>query len=62
MEKIFSNPVYGAAFAALTSNGNVVAWSEGNFGGDNSAVQEQLVNTLTIFSLPGSFAALIPDE
>lgn len=46
------------AFAALRSDGQVVAWGKDLYGGDASDVQDQLVNVREVFSSQSSFAAL----
>ena len=34
----------GQAFAAILADGSVATWGDASFGGDSSAVQEQLAN------------------
>ena len=43
VQHIFSNPV---AFAALRGDGVIVTWGHSAWGGDSSAVHEQLVSGL----------------
>jgi hypothetical protein len=59
--QIFST---GSAFAALRSDGSVVTWGDGYYGGDSSAVAGQLDGTVDvkqIFSTDYAFAALRAD-
>jgi alpha-tubulin suppressor-like RCC1 family protein len=49
------------AFAALTADGSVVTWGHNSWGGDSSAVQDELVNVEQIFSNSYAFAALKTD-
>ena len=46
------------AFAAIRSNGRVVTWGDAEYGGDSSAVANQLTRVTQIFSTGGAFAAL----
>ena len=46
------------AFAALKSNGTVVAWGDSGYGGDSRSVHAQLVDVQTIYSTGGACAAL----
>ena len=47
------------AFAVIQSDGGVVTW--GVFGGDSSAVQEQLRNVQAIQATRGAFATILVD-
>ena len=46
------------AFAAVTSEGGVVAWGDADFGGDCRAVADHLVDVVAIQSTGAAFAAL----
>eukprot|EP00439_Symbiodinium_sp_Y106_P023672 s736_g2.t3 len=50
-----------SAFAVIRSDGTVVAWGNPHFGGDCSAVQEQLQHVQSIQAALGAFAALRAD-
>ena len=54
--EIYSNP---AAFAALKTDGSVVTWGDGDYGGNSSAVE--LTNVAEIYSNNYAFAALKTD-
>ena len=49
------------AFAALRSDGEVVAWGRDLYGGDASSVQKDLMNIKEVYSSQSSFAALRSD-
>ena len=53
----------GFAFAALLGDGDgsVVTWRSEKFGGDSSAVQDQLKNVQQIQASGGAFAAILGD-
>eukprot|EP00435_Cladocopium_sp_Y103_P008843 s1486_g2.t1 len=51
-----------AAFAALLSNGSVVAWGNPCFGGDSSPVQQQLQSVQRAYANGYAFAAIMPDS
>ncbi|OLP94845.1 hypothetical protein AK812_SmicGene23079 [Symbiodinium microadriaticum] len=51
----------GGAFAAIRSDGSVVTWRHAGFGGDSSAVQEQLRHVQQIQASHGAFAAIRSD-
>ena len=46
------------AFAALKTDGSVVAWGQGRYGGDCDKVQEQLEGVWSIHSTPTAFRAV----
>ena len=50
-----------AAFAAILSDGTVVAWGFEACGGDSSSVQDQLKNVLQIQATTCAFAAILED-
>ena len=51
------------AFAALKTDGTVVTWGQADYGGNSSAVEDDLVNVQKIVSTfwGGAFAALRTD-
>ena len=49
------------AFAAILEDRSVVTWGNKNFGGDSSAVQDQLKGVLQIQATSQAFAALLED-
>ena len=49
------------AFAAILADGPVVTWGDARFGGDSSAVQDQLKHVQHIQSSPTAFAAIPAD-
>jgi hypothetical protein len=50
------------AFAAIRSDGSVITWGDGAYGGDSSGVADQLSSGVTqIFSTGSAFAALKAD-
>ena len=49
------------AFAAILGDGSVVTWGGPGFGGDSSAVQEQLRDVQQIQASSGAFAAILGD-
>ena len=52
----------GGAFAAILTDGSVVAWGLPAYGGDSSAVQDQLKNVQQIQATGGgAFAAILAD-
>ena len=53
--------MFGAAFAAILANGSVVTWGDVDYGGDSSAVQDQLTNVKQIQASCGAFAAILGD-
>ena len=55
--KIFST---GRAFAALKTDGSVVTWGKGNYGGDSSGV-DLSSGVVNVFSTAWAFAALKSD-
>ena len=48
-------------FAAVLSNGSVITWGSPEYGGDRSAVQDQLVHVQEIQSANSAFAAIRTD-
>ena len=57
--EVFSNE---RAFAALKSDGSVVTWGRGAYGGDSSAVSSDLASgVVEVFASEGAFAALKAD-
>ena len=50
------------AFAAILSDGSVVAWGNEEDGGDSRAVQDQLKGVQQIQASVGAFAAILTDE
>ena len=58
MKHIQANP---HAFAALRGDGSVVTWGHLHYGGDSSAVQEQLQGVKQIQAASCSFAAIKAD-
>ena len=48
-------------FAAITSDGGVVSWGDGIWGGDSTAVQDQLENISQIQASGSAFAAITSD-
>ena len=50
------------AFAAILADGSVVIWGCGDFGGDSSAVQDQLRVVQQIQARNHAFAAILADE
>eukprot|EP00435_Cladocopium_sp_Y103_P072223 s127_g39.t1 len=54
--------VHGGAFALWCCGGNqIVAWGSPNYGGDSSAVQDQLRNVQQVQGTFGAFAAILAD-
>ena len=51
----------GAAFAAILGDGSVVTWDHAEYGGDSSAVQDQLQNVQQIQATRNAFAAILGD-
>ena len=49
------------AFAAILGDGSVVSWGSASFGGDSSAVQDQLWDVRQIQATRSAFAALLGD-
>ncbi|OLP99102.1 Heterogeneous nuclear ribonucleoprotein A/B [Symbiodinium microadriaticum] len=49
------------AFVALTSRGKVATWGHPAYGGDSSAVQDQLYDILEVHASSGAFAAVRAD-
>eukprot|EP00913_Durusdinium_trenchii_P024848 g23322.t2 len=49
------------AFAAILEDGGVVTWGNPEYGGDSSAVREELINVRGICSTEDAFAALLAD-
>ena len=49
------------AFAAILSDGTVVAWGDAHNGGDSSAVKDQLTNVQQIQASSFAFAAILSD-
>ena len=49
------------AFAAILDDGSVVTWGHAEYGGDSSAVQDQLHNVRQIQSSEDAFAAILSD-
>ncbi|OLQ01462.1 hypothetical protein AK812_SmicGene15784 [Symbiodinium microadriaticum] len=49
------------AFAAILGDGSVVTWGKATFGGDSSAVQEQLRDVQQIHASDNVFAAILGD-
>ena len=50
-----------AAFAVVVGDGSIVTWGSARWGGDSSAVQEQLKNVQQIEASRGAFAAILAD-
>ena len=50
------------AFAAILADGSVVTWGSPDYGGDCSAVQDQLRNVQRIQATDRAFAAILADE
>ena len=50
------------AFAAILADGSVVTWGHEDFGGDSSAVQDQLKGVEQIQATSEVFAAILADE
>ena len=55
-------PATAQACAAILDYGFVVTWGDDGFGGDSSAVQDQLKNVLEIQASRRAFAAILSDE
>ena len=51
----------GAPFAAILADGSVVTWGDPHYGGDSSAVQDQLRNVEQIQASYAAFAAILAD-
>ena len=51
-----------SAFAAILGDGSVVTWGNAGYGGDSSAVQDQLKTVLGIQASSGAFAAILDDR
>ena len=54
----------GKAFAAISGNGSVISWVHPRYGGDSSAIQDQLQNVRQIQGTRGgcgAFAAILCD-
>ena len=49
------------AFAAILGDGSVVTWGNAVWGGDSTAVQDQLKNAQQIQSTGEAFAAILGD-
>ena len=49
------------AFAAMSENGSVVTWGNGNCGGDSSAVQHQIKSVRQVHASHFAFAAILED-
>ena len=49
------------AFAAILADGSVVTWGDEDFGGDSSAVQDQLRGVQQIQATHRAFAAILED-
>ena len=49
------------AFPAILGDGSEVTWGKAGYGGDSSAVQEQLRNAQQIQASAGAFAAILDD-
>ena len=49
------------AFAAILGDGSVVSWGNADFGGDSSAVRDQLKNVQHIQATRLAFAAIVGD-
>ena len=49
------------AFAAIQRNGSVITWGNPAFGGDSSAVREQLKDVVSVHGFARAFAALRTD-
>ena len=50
-----------SAFAAILGDGSVVTWGRAWFGGDSSAVRDQLKNVQQIQASDSAFAAILGD-
>ena len=50
------------AFAAILADGSVDAWGEPDYGGDGSAVRDQLRNVQQLQATAGAFAAILADQ
>ena len=49
-------------FAAILADGSVVTWGVAVYGGDSSAVQDQLKNVQQVQAWKGAFAAIRADR
>ena len=49
------------AFAAILEDGSIVSWGDPKFGGDCSAVQDQLRNVQQVQATDKAFAAILED-
>ena len=49
------------AFAAILEDGSVVTWGPADFGGDSSAVRDQLKGVQQIQATSQAFAAILGD-
>jgi capsule polysaccharide export protein KpsC/LpsZ len=49
------------AFAAILADGSVVTWGHPAYGGDSSAVRDQLRSVQQIQASIGAFAAILAD-
>ena len=50
-----------AAFAAILADGSVVTWGDARFGGDSSAVRDQLKGVQQVQATSAAFAAILED-
>ena len=50
------------AIAAILADGSVVTWGDAGYGGDSSAVQDQLRGAQQIQATDYAFAAILEDE
>ena len=48
-----------SAFAAILGDGSVVTWGDSDYGGDSSAVPEQLRNVQDVQASHAAFAAVL---
>ena len=49
------------AFAAVLADGSAVAWGDTDWGGDCSAVQDQLRNVQQLHATSSAFAAILAE-
>ena len=50
-----------SAFAAILEDGSVVTWGDPGWGGDSSAVQDQLKSVQQVQATDSAFAAILED-
>ena len=49
------------SFSSILQDGSVVTWGDADFGGDSSAVQDQLKGVQQIQANSGALAAILED-